>query len=275
MAEQQFRIGLYQSIFILKPTTVLPVGSHEFRIFPEGNSLLSTIFVDSAGGTVSAEWFDFGAGKEELPASRTSLGLHGPHSASETSRIVVTRIHSNARVVVTVTGGPAAIGLYATVVSDFPLNANILDGQTGNLTVDGGLPIAVYDDLLNQFFLLRGTQGALIVDVDGVGEGKVISSSGVYSPGIEVSLSSGVVPIGKTWRINYAEVVARSHTRWRILLDGTRVGGGATGPANIHDRVSLPANVKATTGQTVELKLTYSSGPANLDIDSFIGYAEF
>lgn len=109
------KIGLYQTLAIVSFPTTLPVGTHVFRIYPAGSGLLSTVFVRSASGSVTVRYFDYGASNDEDPEARTDRQAHPSLGANSTNRMMVTRFHNNLRVEIIVAGGPAEVGLLATV----------------------------------------------------------------------------------------------------------------------------------------------------------------
>lgn len=255
---------------------VLAVGVHTFTVHSAGNSVLSSAYVKSGAGTALVKWFDYHSSNGEEAAARFDLEAHPVLSATQKHRMLVTKIHNNARVEVTVAGGPAEVMLLATLVSDFPvdLGGGKLDASTADLLNDEGLPIAVYDPSDGKFYLLRGPRGYLATDPEGPGEGFVLEDTATLAPGPETALLTSTVPSGKTWRLRYAEVVSRGYGRWRMTVDGVRVAGGVTSASHEHDRVELPIGTKAEEGQEVEVLYTYSHGPAGLDVDAFIGVTE-
>jgi hypothetical protein len=274
MADQQIKINLYQTIPLVRET--LPVGvKDDIYINTSGNSLLATVFVKSGPGSVVVEWYDYGASNNDDLLARKSLAIHPTVDAVTypTDRRVVSQIHNNLRLKITVSGGPAEVYVVGTVVSDFPMNAGVLDGQLANLASDGGMPIMVYDETQGKFFFLRGVDGFIGTDPEGPGEGKILEETEDVSPGPEVELLNEVVPALKTWRLRYAEVACRGYGRWRMLVDGTRVAGGIVGLRE-KDRTDFPSGTKALAGQTVQIMFTYSYGPAGIPVDSFIGVTE-
>lgn len=182
-------MGAFETKPIVSFPTVLAAGTHVFRVNTRGNSILSTLYVRAATGTVTVTYFDYGASNNEDVTAKISLGSHPVLSANQTDRRVVTRIHNNVQVEVTVSAGTAEIGILASVVSDFPidLKGSILDAQVGNLLVDGGLPVVTYDSSDGKFYLLRSVGGTLaftqvanlttgIVEVDTIGAANVEQS---------------------------------------------------------------------------------------------------
>lgn len=165
MADTPFRLGLYETLPILKPTVLGP-GIHTFKIMPAGNSLLATIWVKSivGGSTLQATWYDYAVGSDEEPGAKYTLET-GPILATPTvRRDVITEIHNQVYVDLVVVGGTSVeVALIASVVTDFPveLNGNVLDGQIANLLADGGLPVITYDGSDGKFYILRSVGGAI------------------------------------------------------------------------------------------------------------------
>lgn len=248
------------------------------QLMIRGNALLSSVYIKSAsaGATLKVNYFDTTSGDTNT-GERYDLLSHSlltDANVGDTVRLLIPRIHNKPQVEAIVTG-TVEFGLYVTVVADFPVDLQgALDGQTADLLADDGLPISVYDPSDGKFYLLRGPGGYIATDPEGPGDGKVLQATSAISVGPEVTILTGTVPAGKTWRVRYSELVCRGHGRWRLLLDGVRIGGGLTSAAREHDRVSLPSGLKATAGQILEVKYTYGHGPANIDIDAFIGVTE-
>lgn len=272
MADEAMRLGLYESRTIMALTT-RAAGVHEQKLAIEGNSLLSTVFVESLdpGAAVSVTYHDAGvgedAGEDILVGSHPTLTLVG------SNRRVLAPFHNKPRLVVTVTGGQARFGVYVTVIQQIAvdlLNALHLDAALANLASDVGIGVSIYDPVQGKFFLWRGAGGVPEVELANAA-GEVREIEATISPGPIDVLLSETVPVGETWRIHYGEVACRAYTRWRLELDGARIGGGVTGPAREHDRAAMPGYVEASAGQVIEVRYTYASGPSNIDIDGFIG----
>lgn len=273
MSDPTIRIGEHETIAVVR--AVLPIGTHTIDVHTAGNSVLSSAYVKSGAGAALVKWYDFHSSNGEEPAARYDLAAHPPLTAGQKSRLLVTRIHNNARVEVIVSGAPAEVMVLATLVADFPIDFDgKLDGEAAALLEDDGMPIAVYDPAQGKFFLLRGPGGYVATDPEGPGDGFVLEATAAISPGPEVSIVSGIVPVGKTWRVRYGEVACRGLGRWRLLIDGGRVAGGVTSAAREHDRSEPPAGTKAIAGQLVDLRYTYTHGPAGIDVDAFVGVTE-
>lgn len=249
--------------------------TYNAKMMIRGNSLLSSVYVKSItpGATLKVNYFDTTTGTDGI-GERFDLNSHAlidDTAAGKTFRLVIPRIHNKPQVEVIVAGGTVEFGVYITVIADFPITGSILDGQEAALAGDGGIPIVVFDPADGKFYLLRGTGGALAVDPDAVGLGHVFTGVGAISPGPETVVISETVPAGKTWRLRYGEIACRGFGKWRLLRDGVLIAGGVTSAAREHDRVSLPQGLVATAGQVIELRYTYTHGPASIDISAFLG----
>lgn len=162
MADLIYRLGLYESM------TVIPIASFNPGIYyvrlgtPAGNSLLSTLFVKSASGSVAVEYEDSGPGDGTLPGEIINLGGHAVFNTGAVSeRIIITRISNKPRIKVTVLGGAVEFGLHISIVSDFPSEAPFLDGDAVDLNKDKGQPLSILDESDGKFYLARGSKGVL------------------------------------------------------------------------------------------------------------------
>lgn len=164
MAEipKNIRVGLYESKHVLRPQILTP-GTYSIQLQTDGNSLLSTVWVKAATGTVEVKYWDYTSGDGVIASERYELNGHGVISTPQSHRIVVTRLHNKPVAEIIVSGGNVEVGLYISVITDFPvdLKGSIVDGQTANLLSDGGLPISVYNEDDGKFYLLRGDDNGL------------------------------------------------------------------------------------------------------------------
>lgn len=154
------------------PLISRPPGVYEQPVMIKGNSLLSTVFVESAdvGASVKVDWWDATTGKEV--GEEYLLGGHDSISTSGIiSRETVTRIHNMPIVRATVSGGNAKFSVYITVVSSF---ASDLDAalqkhlEIIDFARDKALPIVTWDTTTDKWVFLQSTAGKLQVDVPGV-----------------------------------------------------------------------------------------------------------
>lgn len=274
MAEEVIRLALYESRTIVPLATRAPGPAFTQKMAIEANSLLSTVFVESAdvGASLVVEYHDAGAGEDA--GEDILVGAHPPLTTTGSNRRVIAPFHNKPRLVFTVTGGSVRFGVYVTVVQQIAvdlINALHLDAAAANLASDEGIGVSIYDPVQGKFFLWRGSNGVpefALTDRPG----SVLEGTASVTPGPEAALLSATVPGGQTWQLRYGEVCCQGYGRWRLVVDGTRIAGGATGPAREHDRSSLPGFVEAVAGQIVELLFTYYEGPADMTVDSFVGY---
>ena len=93
MAEDILRFGQYESKAIVPLATRDP-GVYEQKLAIAGNSLLSSVFVQSVGigASVTVEYFDFSTGFDV--GEEYNLGSHDPVSSSATTnRILISNLH--------------------------------------------------------------------------------------------------------------------------------------------------------------------------------------
>jgi hypothetical protein len=232
MAEIPFRIGLYEAKTVV-PIDIFPAGTYEFWIGqPAGNSLLSTVFVQELdpGTSVKVNYFDSGPGGGQGVGERIDLEGHSLIStAPKSERRIITRISNKPKIEIIVTGGEAILGVHIAVVSDFPQEPALRDGDTADLAVNKGGPIMVLgsDD---KWYAWRGDNGVAKVEI-------------VQSPDDLPVLSSVV---------NHRQVYASDNTEYSYSLPAnTRIMTLKTATPNARLLVAWSAGITATLGQTV------------------------
>lgn len=159
------------------PVQEFSPGTYTFPLQTEGNSILSTLWIKAAdpGSSVTVSYWDFGPGDGDLPSERINLQSHGTFAAALaplSDRIIVTRLHNKPRVEVIVSAGNVTLGVYSSVVSNFPISfdeVTKLQAEDGDLLEDRGLPAMGYDSGLGKFFFLPMVGGKL--DTTGTGGG--------------------------------------------------------------------------------------------------------
>jgi hypothetical protein len=279
MAEEILRIGQYESKAVFQLSTRAP-GVYYQQMATAGNSLLSTVFVESldGGASVTVEYFEFTQG--ELVGEVITLNAHPAiNTATSFNKRLITNLHDKPYCKVTVSGGNVRFGVYVTVVlsqaSDID-NALQLEGETVNLLNDKGIPIMVYDETNGIWKFARGEDGIQDVRVVGnvqigePGDPQFSDYQGVTTPGIEQTLISYTVPAGKTFNLLNAMVICRFESKIRILGDGSQIGSGRSGAAV--PNVNFPFRVARSysSGKIVEVKATARSGSPVADIECYL-----
>ena len=135
----------------------------------EGNSLLSTVFVESidAGTTVKVNYYEDTTGR--LASERKDLPSHVLQSVASTdpNKITVTPFHNSPILeAIVVGGGTARFSVHATVVNSFATDLDAalhLDADPADLLEDKGLPIQCYDETNDAFYFLRCDEGAISI----------------------------------------------------------------------------------------------------------------
>lgn len=206
------------------------VGVYNAKMMIRGNALLSSVFVRaiSPGATVKVNYYDTTTGTDSLSErfDLTSHPLITDSQAGQTLRQVVTRIHNKPQIEVIVTGGIVEFGVYLSVISDFPvdLKGSILDGQTANLALDGGLPISVYNPDDGKFYLLQGDEGALAsgsnAETPAVSNVIIAAANVEQSHTFPASTKRFFVKPRGAGRINLAHVATQSGTNYITIWPG-------------------------------------------------------
>jgi len=199
-------------------------GTYEVQMMIRGNSLLSSVFIKniSAGATLKVNYFDTSSGTVQ-DSERYNLQSHPlltDADAGITSRIIVPRIHNKPIAEVIVTGGTVEFGVYITVVADFPvdLKGSLLNGQTADLGLDGGLPVAVYDPNDNKFYLLQGSGGV------------ISTGSPLNTPKVEHAvIASANVEQSHTFSAGTRQFMIKGRSGGKILLAHTVGTSGTMG----------------------------------------------
>lgn len=159
------RVGLQelQTVDLLQKATYVDGTDDFLELSLQGNSLLSSVFVESAdpGATIEINYYQVTTGNDAT--ERMDLRSHPPltvANAGETSQILVTNIHDKPRLEFKVSGGDAVFGVYGSLVTQFPVDlTTFLENSSVNLAIDAGLPIMLYDDQSGSFNFLRGSNG--------------------------------------------------------------------------------------------------------------------
>lgn len=163
-----------QSTELLKLDSRGP-GTYEVELLIEGNSILSSLFVDAVdgGASVAVEYYETTTGGNA--GEITPLLSHATFSspAVEANKITVTRIHNKPILKAVVTGGNVTFGVYGTVVSSFASDldtALVFDEQLADLARNKAIPIAGYDPATGKFEFLHLDDGDLPVSASISGE---------------------------------------------------------------------------------------------------------
>jgi len=186
MAEIPFRIGLYEAKTIV-PIDIFPAGTYEFWIGqPAGNSLLSTLFVQDldVGATVKVNYFDSGPGGGQGTGERIDLEGHTLiTTAPKSERRIITRISNKPKIEIVVTGGEAILGVHIAVVSDFPQEPALKDGDIADLEVNKAAPVMILGSD-GKWYAWRGDNGIGQVEI----VGSVVANTDPFSSVVQTLL---------------------------------------------------------------------------------------
>lgn len=276
VVQQVTRTELFETIPLIPLATYDP-GVIEKKLFSQGNSILSTLFVKQSdpGGSVSVEWRESTTGEDE--GEDLLLDSHTTPADGQSNKIIVTRVHNKPRLVATVTGAPVRFGVYITVISAFASdldNALVMDNQVADLAVALGLQTAIYDPVQNKFFFARGSGGIQQVAVDSKPAKVLKSADGVQTtPGAMLQLINQTVPAGKVWKLYNASVATRVYSELFIEVDGIVVGKFLSSAAESTPRYPIVPYLEIPAGKVVKLSQFQTSGPVS-NVQGFIHLTE-
>ena len=275
--ETLFRLELYSSIHVFTMQT-LGAGTHIQQVAPYGNAILSTVWVKSldVGASIEVKWFDLGPGDGTFPGERIYLGAHTTiNSADVSDRRIIPRLHNKAFCEVIITGGNVTFGIYGSAVADFPQTAPYLDGQAAVLANDGGNAFVIYNPVDGKFYLARGPNGSLNVNVTGGTlqetdiDPVVFSFRGASTPTISQTLITQIVPANKLWKLRSCKIISRSYGEFILKLNGAIIGEGKCSQAESNPVHALTPYFKASSGNTVQVEFIQNYG-APMDLAAYL-----
>jgi hypothetical protein len=249
----------------------LSAGLYVQQVAPYGNALLSTLWVKDLdlGATVKVDWYDLGPGGGEYPGERIYVASHGTISTNDTSnRIIVPRIHNKAYCEVTIVGGSATFGIYASSVADFPQAAPYLDGQIANLAGDAASSLVIFNPDDGKYYLARGPNGSLNVNVtggsleEGFGNPKLFTFRGVTTPTINQVVISQSVPSNKTWKLRTCKIISRCYGEFLLKVNSDIIGEGKSSQAESNPFFTFAPYYQANFGDVVSVEFIQNYGPA-------------
>lgn len=276
MAEEILRLAMYDSKALV-PLATRSAGVYIQKLAIAGNSILSSVFVESldSGASVLVEYFDYGVGSDA--GESYALTAHDEiFTAVTTDRRLVSNIHDKPTIRCTVSGGNVRFGVYATVVlttaTDID-NALQREGDPVSLSLDKGMPVMVYDEVNGEWKFARGEAGIQDVRVVGnvaigePGDALFQDFSGTSTPGIEQTLISYTVPVGKTLNLLSVYVISRQESSFKIEGDSLLIGSGRTGPANPMGLFEYRIARSFSSGKLINIKAAVRAGapPANIE----------
>lgn len=279
MAEEVLRLATYDSKAVV-PLATRGAGIYIQKLAVAGNSILSSVFVESldGGASVLVEYFDYGVGGDS--GEEYQLNSHDPVStATTTDRKLISNLHDKPFLKCTVAGGNVRFGVYATVVVSSATdidNALQREGDPVVLAVDKGMPVMVYDETNGEWKFARGEDGIQDVRVVGnvaIGEpGDPIFQdfAGTSTPGTEQTAISYTVPIGKTLNLLAIYVISRQESSFKIEGDSALIGSGRTGPANPIGLFEYRIARSFTSGKIINIKISVRAGAPPADLECYM-----
>lgn len=224
MAERVERLALYETKAVV-PLETRSAGVYIQRLQTEGNSLLSSVFVESATGSVLVEYFDYTTGQDVGEAY--TLQSHPSLSAFGTNRILITSMHNKPYIKMTVVG-VVKFGVYVSVVSTIASDidkALVFDGHPFVPSVDKGLVIAALDVATNELNFLRTTNGSLNVNITGATSGLVVNTyaESTLAGGATGTVCTYTVPALKVFHLASVSASGQNVATHKVKVNGSNV----------------------------------------------------
>lgn len=272
----RFNLNQFQTQILL-PLESRGPGTYTREMLVEGNSLLSSVFIESGdvGATVEVKYFDFTTGL--ISVERFDLDDAHPvlstAAAPTTDRRLVSKIHNKPVLEAIVTGGSVKFGVYATVVLSFATDLDAalqLDGSTADLATDKGMPMVCYDEDQGKFFFIRCEDGTIPVSFSEAGDPVHLKFAGVSTPGVEQTLITDTVPVGKKRRMSKIYMTGRQPGTYKLEDGSGIIATGRIGAARLVDTFSWEPRVELVAGTTITLKFTSLSGTPASDIEAYV-----
>lgn len=233
MAEPIQRLQLFETR-VLYPLATRGPGTYEQPMHVEGNSLLSSIYVQSSdpGASVTLTYFDTTTGKDT--GEEYFLNAHPPMigATNTTNRLLVAGLHNKPVARIVVTGGNVQFGVYITVVSTIAADIDaslVFDGDTYTVQ-QKGIVVAGFDEESGLLRFLRVTDKGLKVDIGQSSAGEVISAfieDEVLGAATETILTY-TVPAGKILNLSLIECEGDNIATYRIKKDSVTIAKKST-----------------------------------------------
>lgn len=272
----RFNLNQFQTQILL-PLESRGPGTFTRPMLVEGNSLLSSVFVESGdvGATVEVKYFDFTTGLISIER----FDLSDPHpviptsAAPTTDRRLVSKIHNKPVMEAIVTGGEVKFGVYATVVSSFATDLDAalqFDNSTADVSTDKGMPFICYDEDQNKFFFVRCEDGVIPVSASEAGDAVHDTFTGISTPGIEQTLITSTVPVGKKRKMTRIYMTGRQPGTYKVEDGSGIIATGRIGAARLVDVFRWEPRLELAAGTTITMKFTSLAGAPASDIEAYL-----
>jgi hypothetical protein len=153
------RLGQFDGQSIVDLGTYAP-GVYKYKMNVVGNSVLSTLFVKS--GNPANLLVEYREGiVDEDGGEAALLKTHVTPSPGGSDKIVVNKVHNKPFLLVTITSAAVQFGVFATTVTQFPLDLGDAVTHDGDdqTVLDTGLRLSLFDPADSKHYFFRGTQG--------------------------------------------------------------------------------------------------------------------
>ena len=100
------------------------------------------------------------------------------------------------------------------------------------------------------------------------------SAEAVVTPGVEQTLISYLVPVGKVHNLHQVVLSCRVTGSFRVEIDGSLMGSGRTGAASPNSSMSFVPTLSLSEGTLVEVKYCSAAGSLLQRVEAYAQAAE-
>lgn len=272
------KIILYdkQSLALVDLSTRGP-GTYRVKLDMTGNSILSTLFVESAdpGASVQVNYYDFTTGDQvgEQNALRSHISLSAPLA---TDKILVSNAHDKVVLEAVITGGNVRFSVYGTIVSSSVSDSDsalVKEGQAVDFNLQKANPIAgVEEDSDTWKFARIDDKGNLHVKTSlGVaGDPFFQVYEGQTTPGIQQEIINVTVPEDKTRHLSLFRISTRQSGTYQILAGADTIASGRLNPMIINDIFEWKPSYPVSENTVIKVMFETFSGRPVSDLDAYL-----
>jgi len=259
----------YETLNIFMPV-VRAAGSHIQTLLIQGNSILSTLVIDSlTSGSVLVEFEEIVYEDQLKPLFSRSFSSVG------TFEFWTHPYHNSIKVTVTTTDA-SKFTIKSTVRADVELlRSSSLDGADFDPTDNKHIPVGCYDPDQEKLFFLRCKNGVLVTDPIDTGDPIFIDGETATTPGVIQTLLTSIVPVGKTHILSKIHISGSIGGKWLADIDSAIIGSGRIASGSPDSTLEFTPRRKILAGESFRVRFTSKSKPiAGSDVNHHVMLAE-
>lgn len=247
----------YETLNIYKPE-VRAGGAFEQIILIQGNSILSTLFIDSlASGSVQVVF------EEIIYEDQVKPLFSRSYSAPGTYEFWTHPFHTKIKITITTTD-TSKFTIKSTVRTDVELlRTSSLDGAEFNPADNKHIPMGCYDPDQDKLFFIRCKNGVLVTDPIDTGDPIFIDGQTATTPGVQQTLFTSLVPVGKTHILSKVHISCSIGGKWLADIDSVIIGSGRVASGSPDSTLEFTPRRKLLAGQTFRVRFTSKSKPVS------------